>query len=62
MPPAAFYFLLTHGAAGPVVLAPLAGQFGPSVSADEPDALHAYAEAVADLLIHGIYLEPSSRP
>jgi AcrR family transcriptional regulator len=54
VPPAAFYFLLTHGAAGPVGLEPLASKFGPPVSTDDPDALHAYAEAVADLLINGI--------
>jgi AcrR family transcriptional regulator len=57
VPTAAFYFLLTHGVAGPVALGPLASKFGTTVSADEPEALRAYAEAVADVLIHGIALE-----
>ncbi len=62
IPPAAFYFLLTHGAAGPLALGPLADKFGHSVSADDPAALHAYAEAVADVLIDGIALRPRGRP
>jgi AcrR family transcriptional regulator len=54
VPTAAFYFLLTHGAAGPLAMGPLAGHFGPPVSAEDPDGLHEYAAAVADLLLHGI--------
>jgi AcrR family transcriptional regulator len=56
VPPAAFYFLLTHGVAGPLALAPLAARFGSPVSAGDPAALHAYAESVADVLVHGIAL------
>jgi AcrR family transcriptional regulator len=48
VPPAAFYFLITHGAVGPVALAPLAERFGPKLS------VHDYAEGVADLIIDGI--------
>lgn len=59
VPPAAFYFLITHGAAGPLALAPLAARFGPPVSSGDPAGLEAYAEAVADLLIHGIADEES---
>jgi AcrR family transcriptional regulator len=54
VPAAAFYFLVTHGVAGPVALSPLAERLGHAVSADDPDDLRAYAEAVADLLIEGI--------
>jgi AcrR family transcriptional regulator len=60
VPPAAFYFLITHGVAGPLALSPLAERFGPPVSADDPAALRSYAEAVADLLIHGIADEESA--
>lgn len=54
VPPAAWYFLLTHGAAGPFGMAPLAAKFGPPVSTDDPAALRAYAEGIADLLIDGL--------
>jgi AcrR family transcriptional regulator len=54
IPRAGFYFLLTHGAAGPLALGPLAERFGHRVSADDPVALREYAESIADLLIHGI--------
>lgn len=58
IPPAAFYFLLTHGVAGPLALSPLAERLGHTLSADDPDALRAYAEAVADVLIEGIAVHP----
>jgi AcrR family transcriptional regulator len=54
IPAASFYFLLTHGVAGPVALEPLAGRLGHTVATHDPEALRAYAEAVADLLIEGI--------
>lgn len=59
VPPAAFYFLVTHGAAGPLALAPLAGRFGGAATGDDPEALRSYAEAVADLIIHGLADEAS---
>jgi TetR/AcrR family transcriptional regulator len=54
IPRAGFYFLLTHGVAGPIALAPLSERFGHRVSVDDPDALREYAESIADLLINGI--------
>lgn len=62
VPPAAFYFLLTHGAAGPLALEPLASKFGHTISADDADDLHAYAEAVANVLIDGIALRKRRSP
>jgi TetR/AcrR family transcriptional regulator len=61
VPTAAFYFLLTHGAAGPLAMSALAGHFGPPVSGDDPGALHEYAESVADLLLHGISRDGPAR-
>lgn len=54
VPPAAFYFLVTHGVSGPLAMAPLAEKFGHAVSTDDAADLHAYAQAVADVLIDGI--------
>jgi AcrR family transcriptional regulator len=61
VPTAAFYFLLTHGAAGPLAMSALAGHFGPPVTGDDPGALHEYAESVADLLLHGISRDGPAR-
>lgn len=59
VPWAGFYFLVIHGAAGPLTLSPLAEHFGHRVSADDPVALRAYAEAIAELLVSGIALDSS---
>lgn len=49
-----FYFLMTHGAGGPLALPSLAERFGATVDPDDPDAVRRHAEAAADLLFDGL--------
>lgn len=49
-----FYFLMTHGAGGPLALPALADRFGAAVDPDDADAVRAHAEAAADLLFDGL--------
>lgn len=46
------YFLMTHGAAGPLALPGLAHRFG--VDIDAEDAVHRHAVAVVDVLFDGL--------
>ncbi len=48
------YFLMTHGAGGPVALPALAERFGAAVDPDDPVAVHRHAVEVTDLLFDGL--------
>jgi TetR/AcrR family transcriptional regulator len=60
VPMRTFHFLLTHGAAAPFTLVPLARHFDPADPLD-PATLHAQAELAADLLIRALEIAPASR-
>jgi AcrR family transcriptional regulator len=53
------YFLMTHGAGGPVAYPALAARFGDQVSRDDPEAIRAHAEAAVDLLFEGLQARPA---
>jgi AcrR family transcriptional regulator len=48
------YFLMTHGAGGPLALPALAARFGAAVDPDDPAAVHEYAVEAVDLLFEGL--------
>jgi AcrR family transcriptional regulator len=48
------YFLMTHGAGGPLSLGPLAARFGDTVDPKDPEAVRRYAEGAVDVLFEGI--------
>ncbi len=52
-----FYFLMTHGAGGPLVHHALAARFGDTVDPDDPVAVDRYAHAVVDVLFDGLLVE-----
>lgn len=54
-----FYFLLTHGAGGPLAFPDLAERLGTGVDPDDPAAVRRHAEAAADLLFDGIRTSPT---
>ena len=49
-----FYFLLTHGAGGPLALPSLAARFGATVDPTDPEQVRRHAEAAAELLLDGL--------
>lgn len=49
-----FYFLMTHGAGGPLALPSLAERFGAGVDPSDPVAVRRHAEAATDLLFDGL--------
>ena len=49
-----FYFLMTHGAGGPLALPSLADRFGAGVDPSDPVAVRRHAEAATDLLFDGL--------
>lgn len=51
--PRTFHFLVSHGAAGPFTLAPLARHFDPADPLD-PAAVQAHADLAADLIVRAI--------
>jgi AcrR family transcriptional regulator len=50
------YFLMTHGAGGPLALPGLAQRFGLVVDPDDAEAVHRHAVAAADVLFDGLLL------
>jgi AcrR family transcriptional regulator len=48
------YFLMTHGAGGPLALPGLADRFGEPIDVSDPDAVHRYAVEAVDVLFHGL--------
>jgi hypothetical protein len=51
--PRTFHFLVSHGAAGPFTLVPLARHFDPADPLD-PAAVQAHADLAADLIVRAI--------
>ena len=51
---ALFYFLMTHGAAGPAMYPALAARLGATVDPDDPEAVRRHATAAADWLFDGL--------
>ena len=51
------YFLMTHGAGGPLALPALAERFGEPVDPTDPAAVRAWAEAAVDVLFEGLAVE-----
>jgi AcrR family transcriptional regulator len=49
-----FYFLMTHGAGGPMALPALAERFGETVDPTDPAAIHHAAVEAVDVLFDGI--------
>lgn len=54
VPVSLLYFLMTHGAGGPLALPALADRLGASVDPTDATAVRRHAEAAADLLFDGI--------
>lgn len=54
------YFLMTHGAGGPLALPGLARRFGREVDPDDPAAVHRHAVAATDLLFDGLLVPPDN--
>jgi TetR/AcrR family transcriptional regulator len=50
------YFLMTHGAGGPVALPGLADRFGQAVDPDDEEAVRRHAEATTALIFDGLLL------
>lgn len=50
------YFLMTHGAAGPVALPGLAERFGETVDPHDEEAVQRHAEATAAMIFDGLLL------
>lgn len=48
------YFLMTHGAGGPLAFPALAAELGGAVDPTDADAVHRFAEAAADVIFEGI--------
>lgn len=48
------YFLMTHGAGGPLAFPALAERFGEGVDSNDPDAVHRHAVEAVDLLFDGL--------
>jgi len=48
------YFLMTHGAGGPVALPALSERFGATVDPTDPEAVHRHAVEAADVLFDGL--------
>ncbi|HYI63223.1 MAG TPA: TetR/AcrR family transcriptional regulator [Acidimicrobiales bacterium] len=48
------YFLMTHGAGGPMALPALSARFGASVDPADPEAVHRHAVEAADVLFDGL--------
>lgn len=48
------YFLMTHGAGGPLALPALAERFGSTVDRDDPEAVHRAAVEAVDVLFDGL--------
>jgi TetR/AcrR family transcriptional regulator len=48
------YFLMTHGAGGPLALPALAERFGTTVDRDDPEAVHRAAVEAVDVLFDGL--------
>ncbi len=52
-----FYFLMTHGAGGPLAHRALAARFGDTVDPDDPAAVDRYAHEVVDVLFDGLLID-----
>jgi hypothetical protein len=50
------YFLMTHGAGGPMALPELAARFGNAVDPTDADAVRRHAVEVTDLIFRGLIL------
>jgi TetR/AcrR family transcriptional regulator len=48
------YFLMTHGAGGPMALPALSERFGAAVDPDDPEAVHRHAVEAAAVLFDGL--------
>ena len=48
------YFLMTHGAGGPLSLGGLAERFGESVDPDDPEAVQRYTDEAVEVLFEGL--------
>ena len=51
---ALMYFLMTHGAGGPLSLGALAERFGETVDPDDPEAVRRYSEEAVEVLFEGL--------
>src|SRR5690606_17273639 len=58
VPVSLLYFLMTHGAGGPLALPALADRLGAAVDPADPDAVRRHAERAADLLFDGLRPRP----
>jgi hypothetical protein len=56
------YFLMTHGAGGPLALPALAARFGARVDPSDPEAVHRHALEAADIIFDGVGIPPPSPP
>jgi len=48
------YFLMTHGAGGPIAFPALAERFGDGVQPDDPEAVRRHAEEAVDVIFGGL--------
>jgi len=48
------YFLMTHGAGGPIAFPALAERFGDAVQPDDPEAVRRHAEEAVDVIFGGL--------
>lgn len=51
------YFLMTHGAGGPLALPGLAARFGAAIDPNDPDAVHRHAVQATDVIFDGLLKE-----
>jgi hypothetical protein len=54
------YFLMTHGAGGPVALPGLAARFGDAVDPHDEEAVQRHAEAATAAIFDGLLLPPNN--
>ena len=54
------YFLMTHGAGGPLALPGLAERFGEAVDPDDADAVHRHAVRAAEVIFDGLLVTPDN--
>ena len=56
------YFFMTNGIAGPIVFPGLAARLGVAVDGQDPEAVHAHAEAAVGLLFDGLAVRDGTAP
>lgn len=53
------YFLMTHGAGGPLSLGALAERFGQAVDPNDPEAVRSYTDEAVEVLFEGLLTRPA---